>query len=87
MDVKKASGQRPQCRCVESIDVGIYDTCTNGCKYCYATRSTGSARRKKELHDPASPLLIGQLRGDETVTDREIRSNRDYQFSLFDWQG
>ena len=87
MDVKKASGQRPQCRCVESIDVGIYDTCTNGCKYCYATRSTGSARRKKELYDPASPLLIGQLRGDETVTDREIRSNRDYQFSLFDWQG
>jgi hypothetical protein len=30
---------RPHCRCMESVDIGHYSTCGNGCAYCYATVS------------------------------------------------
>ena len=82
--MKKDAGQRRECCCVESIDIGAYDTCTGGCKYCYAVHSLESAKKKIQQHDPQSPLLIGDLRGDEVVTDKEMHSLRDNQISLFD---
>jgi len=84
LDVKKAPGQRAQCRCVDSIDIGMYNTCINGCRYCYATGSPGSARKKYEQHDPDSPILIGHLKGDEIVMEKNMYSNADFQISLFD---
>jgi hypothetical protein len=33
----KDTGQRPECRCTPSVDVGSYTMrCPNGCRYCYA---------------------------------------------------
>ncbi len=87
LDLKKAHSQRPECRCAESIDVGMYGTCVNGCKYCYATGSVGSVHKKYEQHDPYSPLLTGHLRGDETITEKKMYSNADHQISLFDLPG
>lgn len=84
LDLKKDPGQRPECGCVESIDIGVYDTCINGCKYCYATGTPENARKKYEQHDPESPLLIGHLQGDEVITEKQVRSNLDNQLSLFD---
>lgn len=84
VDLKKDPGQRRECRCIQSIDIGMYDTCIHGCKYCYATESMESARKKYDQHDPESPILIGHLKGDENITDREMISSKDNQISLFD---
>lgn len=33
----KYTGQRKSCGCVKSIEIGHFDSCVHGCKYCYAT--------------------------------------------------
>ncbi len=57
--VKPHRGQRGACGCVESVDIGAYGTCVNGCAYCYATKSHAAARSRYAAHDPQSPLLTG----------------------------
>ncbi|HJJ99235.1 MAG TPA: DUF1848 domain-containing protein [Methanocorpusculum sp.] len=54
LPVKRDRRQRTACGCVESVDVGAYGTCKNGCRYCYARGSRDAA-----AHDPASPLIVG----------------------------
>jgi DNA repair photolyase len=60
LKLKKDAGQREECGCVASKDIGMYDTCLYGCQYCYATSSFEAARHnlKHECHDD-SPSLIG----------------------------
>ncbi|MBQ1374907.1 MAG: DUF1848 domain-containing protein [Clostridia bacterium] len=54
-------GMREGCRCIESRDIGAYDTCVNGCSYCYANKSPERAKKNFMLHDPASPMILGNL--------------------------
>lgn len=36
------ANSRALCRCCKSVDIGAYNTCAHGCRYCYANR-LGSA--------------------------------------------
>ncbi len=63
----KHKGMRQGCHCMESRDIGAYDTCMNGCKYCYANKRPELAFENAKLHDPASPLLLGHLRDTDTL--------------------
>ncbi len=56
---KKDPSQRKACGCVISKDIGMYDSCLFGCRYCYATSSFERARVNHAAHDPHSPSLLG----------------------------
>lgn len=80
---KKAKGQRPACGCAESIDVGAYTTCPSRCLYCYANHSSHSLLENAARHNPASPLLIGELSGEDKVADHSAqRSPKQIKLAL-----
>ena len=70
----KHKGTRAGCHCIESRDIGAYDTCLNGCKYCYANKNPQKAFENFALHDPESPLLLGHLQDTDTVQQGAQRS-------------
>ena len=63
----KHKGMREGCHCIESRDIGAYDTCPNGCRYCYANNRPERVAENMKLHDPDSPLLLGRLGPEDTV--------------------
>lgn len=53
----REKGNRPGCLCHESRDIGAYDSCAQGCVYCYAVSSRARAKRVLAAHDPAAESL------------------------------
>ena len=62
----KDRNQRALCGCVESVDIGAYSTCTNGCAYCYANHY-GYVQRFTDVN---SDVLGPPLTGDEKIKQR-----------------
>lgn len=79
----KDKNQRQECGCMESVEVGTYNTCQNGCKYCYANESVESVIKTSGKYDPASPILCGAIEENDKVTERRVKSLREPQLSLF----
>ena len=73
--VLKDKGQRRECGCTESKDIGMYNTCANFCAYCYANTSRNVVKKnllKIQASDGHSPFLI-PLDSEKT----EITENTD----------
>lgn len=80
---KPDANQRAECCCIESVDIGVYDTCPNGCAYCYANSSRKTVMRRANAHDPEASMLTGYPSGNEIVTDRTTASQITNQISFF----
>jgi len=53
----KDKGQRKECGCIVSKDIGAYDTCPHLCGYCYAHSSEAAVHAAASRHRPAGESL------------------------------
>ena len=79
---EKDKNQREECGCFESVEVGAYNTCLNGCKYCYANFNDEKVKENVRLYNQASPLLCGNITSDDKITDRKVKTLKDAQLSF-----
>lgn len=83
LSLSKDKNQREECGCMASIDIGMYDSCANGCKYCYANHSLSTVRKNIRSHDLCSPLLYGSIGPEDIVKDRVVKSYKMDQLGFF----
>lgn len=53
----KRAPTREACRCLQSVDIGMDNTCVGGCLYCYVVSSQEIASRHFEDHEPSSSSI------------------------------
>jgi hypothetical protein len=55
----KDKGQRRECGCIISKDIGRYDTCNHVCTYCYANTTPKMVEENRRKHNPKADALVG----------------------------
>ena len=82
LKVPKGKYRNRECNCLMGRDIGLYNTCMHGCKYCYANSNMKLVKRNQKLHNPDSPLLIGEVKEDDVVKEINEPSYIDSQQRL-----
>lgn len=60
-----------KCKCVEMVDIGMYNTCKHFCAYCYANYDEKKVIENSLKHNPYSTMLIGELTDADTIKERK----------------
>lgn len=74
---------RDGCNCLLGGDIGMYNTCSHFCKYCYANYDRKTVEQNRMLHNPESPFLIGGPHEADTIKEADQHSWINNQISLF----
>jgi uncharacterized protein DUF1848 len=64
---KKDRNQRAACNCIESVDMGSYNSCPFRCAYCYANFNERMIESNFRKHYPDSPVLLGRYEGEVEI--------------------
>ncbi len=84
LNAPKKKTARSECSCLLGADIGAYNTCLHGCLYCYANYDRDTVLNNSRLHNPASPLLIGEVSEEDVIRQAEQKSWKDGQLDFFD---
>ena len=74
LNIPKQKARNGECYCLLNNDIGEYNTCGHGCLYCYANSNKRLVKRNLKLHDPKSPMLIGDIKEDDIIKEMKQKS-------------
>ena len=74
LNIPKQKARNGECYCLLNNDIGEYNTCGHGCLYCYANSNKRLVKRNLKLHDPKSPILIGEIKEDDIIKEMNQKS-------------
>ena len=80
---KNRHNSRTGCDCLLGSDIGVYNNCGHGCRYCYANHDDQTVKYNMKNHDPSSPFLIGNAMSEDVIKEAKQVSYLDRQLSLF----
>ncbi|MFQ9893065.1 MAG: DUF1848 domain-containing protein [Emergencia sp.] len=85
LNVPASAMTRSACSCLLGSDIGAYNTCGHGCRYCYANYDDEVVRQNMSHHDPHSPFLIGGFLDGDMIksADQESWIRRQISFDDF----
>ena len=82
LKVPSHSLAREGCTCLLGSDIGAYNTCAHGCRYCYANDDMKLVYDNMKKHDPESPILTGYPAEDDVITEAVQKSWLERRITL-----
>lgn len=73
---------RSNCHCLPSRDIGAYNSCPHGCRYCYANYDKQAVAANVRRHNPQSPFLLGGAQPEDDVHLAQVKRNKVQQLRL-----